>query len=676
VALSPSDGPSDPVFVAFCEARLWPGLGPTLAGQLASAGIHGPGDVSSTSLAALPKIGPTRAGRLFSAFLAAEPIYELAELMAAAGLEVRLARRVVDAFGPPAPRLVRDDPWSLLGIAGFSVDEADRVARVAIPGVSRDDPRRGRGLVAYVLAREANNGHTVTPASSILHALAEFAVPDAIAAITAALESGGVIEVDADEHLIALERYAQAEDAIAVALARLVDAAEPIEVKRSKKGLPDLDDAQLAAVEAALRSGVSVLTGGPGTGKSRTVAAVLELANRAGLSVALAAPTGRAAKRLEELCGAPASTLHRLLGAQARVDGDDISFNGGFARGADWPLDEEVVVVDEVSMLDVELADALLEACADGTHLLLVGDAAQLPSIGPGRVLGDLIDSGVIPVTELATLYRQAEGGSIARLATAVRGGELPPVTTDPTHEVVIVAARDGADAAHRVVQLVTDSIPRALGIDPSQIQVVTPVHRGPAGTQGLNAVLKAQLNPGRRGSSGARFDIGDRVVATANHLDASPTGYANGEVGVVVGVEAGAGVTVEFASGQAEVRGRALADLLHGWAITVHRAQGSEFPAVVVVLPAEAGGMLSRPLVYTALTRAQRHLSIVHAAGPRLAHAVRQVGARPRRTWLGRALAEQLGSLSTAPAMTSTAPAMTSTAPAMKNVNPEGLND
>jgi exodeoxyribonuclease V alpha subunit len=565
-----------------------------------------------------------------------------------------LVRRIVDAFGPPAPRLVRDDPWSLLTIAGLSVDDVDRVARVAIPNVRRDDPRRGRGLVAYVLTRDARDGHTVTGASAVLDALTEFAVPDPVAAVVAALESGQVIEVDPDEHLLALARYAQAEDAIAVALARLLATAEPITVKKAKakpvKGLaadgPVLDTAQQAAVDAALRSGVSVLTGGPGTGKSRTVAAVLELATRAGKTVALAAPTGRAAKRLEELCGVPASTLHRLLGAQARMDGEDLSFTGGFARGADWPLDEDVIVVDETSMLDVELADALLEACADGTHLLLVGDAAQLPSIGPGRVLGDLIDSGAIPTTELTTLYRQAEGGAIARLAAAVRAGDLPAVPDDPTHEVVIVAARDGGDAARRVVQLVTDSIPRALGIAADSIQVVTPVHRGPAGTQSLNAVLKAQLNPGRAnrtGGAGPRFDVGDRVVATANHLDAEPVGYANGEVGVVVGLGDSGAVTVEFASGLAEVRGRALADLLHGWAITVHRAQGSEFPAVVAVLPAEAGGMLSRPLVYTALTRAQRHLSVVHAAGPRLAHAVRHVGARPRRTDLGRALAENL---------------------------------
>ncbi len=542
-----------------------------------------------------------------------------------------MARRVVDTLGPAAPRLVRDDPWGLLAIPGLSPDDVDRVARLAIPGVRGDDPRRGRGLVGYLLTREAREGHTLTGRSDVIGSLAEFGVADAASAVDSAVQSGAVtLGPDGD---LALSRLAEAEAAVADSIARLLATAEPISSGKAKT--PTLDDAQRAAVVAALESGVSVLTGGPGTGKSRTVAAIVTLAEAAGRTVALAAPTGRAAKRLEELCGAPASTVHRLLGAQARQDGEDLSFTGGFARGADEPLDEDLVVIDEASMLDAELAEALLAACADGTHVVLVGDAAQLPSIGPGRVLGDVIDADVVPTTELTTLYRHAEGGTIARVAAGVRGGTLPEVD-DPTREVVVIPARDSADAAHRVVQLVTDSIPRALGIAAEQVQVVTPVHRGAAGTQALNAVLKAKLNPGGRGS---RFDPGDRVVATANHLEAQPVGYANGEVGTVVSVAGDGTVRVEFASGPADIKGKALADLSHGWAITVHRAQGSEFPAVVVVLTAEAGGMLSRPLVYTALTRAQRHLSIVHAAGPRLAHAVRAVGSKPRRTDLIRAL-------------------------------------
>jgi exodeoxyribonuclease V alpha subunit len=206
--------------------------------------------------------------------------------------------------------------------------------------------------------------------------------------------------------------------------------------------------------------------------------------------------------------------------------------SAGFDHDESNPIEAQLVVVDEASMLDVELAAALLSALKDQTHLVIVGDPAQLPSIGPGRVLGDLIDSGVIPVTELKTLYRQTEGGAIARLATAVREGELVAVS-DPDHEVVIVPARGSEDGARRVVQLVTDSIPRVFSTTPDQLQVVTPVHKGPAGTQALNRALKAVLNPGRGAVRG--FDTGDRVVATANHLDAEPTGYANGEVGTVV---------------------------------------------------------------------------------------------------------------------------------------------
>ncbi len=546
-----------------------------------------------------------------------------------AGVDARIAGRAVDMYGPPAPRLVRDDPWRLLAIHGVTPPEADRVARAAIPGVQRDDPRRARALVGWVLARQARDGHTVDTRDDVAAALAEFSPGDAEGAIDAAVEAATVVE--SDDGLLGLARYAEAEDGVAQGVARLMATAEPIDFPPGAKAFSDLDDAQRSAVAAALGGGVTVLTGGPGTGKSRTVATLVRLAEAAGRSVALAAPTGRAAKRLEELCDSPASTLHRLLGAQPRQTGDAVSFDGGFARGEDWPLDEDVVVVDEASMLDVELADALLSACSDTTHLVFVGDAAQLPSIGPGRVLGDLIDAGVVPVTELTTLYRQAEGGTIARLAAAVRTGELAAID-DPTHEVVIVPSRGSAEAAHRVVQLVTDSIPRALSIPAGQVQVVTPVHRGGAGTQALNAALKAALNPG---TGKRRFDPGDRVVATANHLEAEPNGYANGEVGVVDDVSGDGAVTVTFASGPATIKGKALGDLLHGWAITVHRAQGSEFPAVVVVLPPEAGMIMSRPLVYTALTRAQRHLSIVHAAGPAVARAVRQVGALPRRTRL-----------------------------------------
>ncbi|TFV60777.1 UNVERIFIED_ORG: exodeoxyribonuclease V [Bacillus sp. AZ43] len=643
-AATPSTG--DPVFAAFCAAGLWPGLGRRTAAELPAAGITAPDDVTADRLVKLPRVGRQRAERLFSSFLAAQPTYEVVELLVGAGLQAKLAAGVADALGPDAARRLRDDPWALLALPGVDLGDADRLAIAILKGADRQDSRRGRAIVGLTLRTATRDGHTVLPADLVVAALRAEGVADPAAAIVAAVESGEVLEHEPPEpsdpeqepdpalRSLSLARYGMAEEAVAEGIARLAASAEriadPASVRAVAKGL---DQAQTAAVAQVLGSGVSLLTGGPGTGKSRTVAAVVKLLRSKGTDIALAAPTGRAAKRLEELTDHPAVTVHRLLGAQGMT--------GGFARNEEWPLDADVVVVDEASMLDVELTAALLEACPDGTHLLLVGDPAQLPSIGPGHVLGDIIDSGAVPVTELTTLYRQAEGGAIARLATAVRGGELPPVDS-PDREVVVVPATGSAEAARRVVQLVTDSIPRALGIDPGGVQVVTPVHRGPAGTIELNKALKEKLNPGDGAVWG--FDVGDRVVATANHLELEPTGFANGEVGTVTKTGDGT-LDVAFSSGPVTVTGKAMSDLRHGWAITVHRAQGSEWPGVVVVLPPEAGGMLSRPLVYTALTRAQQHLSIVHASGAALSRAVREVDVRPRRTRLASLLAE-LGDL------------------------------
>ena len=634
------------LFLACCAAGLWPGLSRSLATRLVDVGITSADDVSVTSLRKLDDIDAKRAERLAKNFTQAAPRFAVAALLHEAGLPLRPAMAIVDELGSRAADMLAADPWRVLDAGQLQPRDADVFALRTLPQrPGKDDRRRGRAFTVHVLTRAARDGHTVLPDATVASALAGLDVPDPAAAIDAAIDDGAVIDAahydeqageDAEpQRLIGLTRYAMAEDAVAEGLMRLLATAEPLATPEGATAVTGgLDPAQREAVQQVAGDGVVVLHGGPGTGKSRTVAAVVELARARHKRIALAAPTGRAAKRLEELAGQEATTLHRLLGAQPATGENRTTHfrTTQFLRGESWPIDADVVVVDEASMLDVELAAALVDACADGTHLLLVGDPAQLPSIGPGRVLGDILDSAAVPAVELTTLHRQAEGGTIARLAAAVRSGDLPRVE-DPEREVVVLAATGSAEAAHRVVQLVTDSIPRALGIASEDVQVVTPVHRGPAGTLALNKVLKERLNPGSGAASG--FDVGDRVVATANHLD---DGFANGEVGVVTGVVDGA-LTVDFAGGPVAVPPKAVSDLVHGWAITVHRAQGSEWPAVVVVLPPEAGGMLSRPLVYTALTRAQRHLSVVHAAGAAVARGVREVGARPRRTRLSTVL-------------------------------------
>lgn len=628
------------VFAEFCAAGLWPGVGQAMAARLEEAGINSPEDVTAPKLAGLPRMTDRRANRLVTSFIGAGQVYGIVELLVPQEIPARWAARLVDALGDMAGATLREDPWRLLALPDAAVAQADRLARAVEPDVRRDDPRRGRALVDWTLARFARDGHTAAPESLVAERLRPFGV-DTEPAMGAALASGMIARVPdptgSDERWVARQVLAQAESTIAEGLARLVRTASTMAGERAVAGaVKGLDEVQAGAVAVAAVHGVSLLTGGPGTGKSRTVAAIVALCRKVDASIALAAPTGRAAKRLEELAGNNATTVHRLLGARPPAAGRTGSV---FDHDEHNPIEADLVVVDEASMLDVELAAALISALPDTTHLVIVGDPAQLPSIGPGRVLGDLIDSGTVPVTELKTLYRQTEGGSIARLAIAVRGGDLVPVD-DPTHEVVVVPARGSEEAAKRVVQLVTDSIPRVFACDGDQVQVVTPVHRGPAGTQALNRALKAVLNPGTGTVRG--FDVGDRVVATANHIDAEPTGYANGEVGTVMSCGDNT-LRVAFAGGESDISGKALGDLLHGWAITVHRAQGSEWEAVVAVMPPEAGNMLSRPLVYTALTRARRHLSVVHAAGPVLARAVKHIGSIPRRTRLAALLRTEM---------------------------------
>lgn len=544
------------------------------------------------------------------------PLADVAELFASAGVPARLAPVTVDRLGAAAAKELRADPWRLLEVTGVRPDQADFFARAVLGAeAAPGDPRRGAAIAVHLLLRAAGDGHTVTPASAVLAAMEPFGVGEPVEAVRAAIGDGRIAATESE--LLGPARLVSAEETLAEGLARLTAMAEPLP---EAGGLP-------------ARHGVSVLTGPP----QAVEEAVRAAAGAPGVLVT--AVTDRAATAL-----GGAASLHRLLEPGSH----------GYARGVDLPLEADLVVVAEADALDVEHAAALVEACMDGTHLLLCGDPAAPFPLGAGRVLADLTGptdptgaagladvtptgttratgetagAPVLPVTEL----RREPAGAIERIAAAARDGCLAAVE-QADREVVIVPAAAAREAAHRTVQLVTDSIPRALGIPSDDVLVVTPAHRGEAGVTALNRALKAALNPGP-----GPYDTGDRVVCVRDLPCA-----AAGEIGTVTGTGED-GFAVEFPSGTATVPEHALR---HGWSVSVRRAQGTRWPAVVAVLPAEAGGALTRPLVVGALTRARRHLSVVHAAGAELAHAVRERAEPPRRTRLANLLREHLAGM------------------------------
>jgi exodeoxyribonuclease V alpha subunit len=349
---------------------------------------------------------------------------------------------------------------------------------------------------------------------------------------------------------------------------------------------------------------VSVLTGGPGTGKSTTVRELVARARRGRANVALAAPTGRAAKRLEELAEHPATTIHRLL--EARPDEDD-GFR--FRFGPDEPLPYDLVVIDETSMCDTWLAARLIGAIPDGAHLVLVGDADQLPSVGSGDVLRDLVRSGTVPSAHLSEIHRQAAGSRIVTLARAILEGDPGPLV-GVDGDVFVAEEADRSAIAARVVRTVAERAPEHFGVALDDIQVLAPLYRGPNGVDALNTALKEALNPGSGRPSVAGHHVGDRVMQTRNDPELD---VANGDVGTVVDLSVRDGsLRVGYPRGEVTHPRDRVRDLVPAWAVTVHKAQGGEWPVVVLVLDPAHRSMLWRNLAYTAVTRASRALVLV----------------------------------------------------------------
>jgi hypothetical protein len=605
----------------------------------------------------------------------AEALRATAEVLAAGGAPAELVTATVAALGEAAPALLRENPWAVLGVPGVRPEHADGFARGLLGSdCGPDDPRRAQALAVWLLERAALRGHTAVELPELSSGLEKQGVTDPTAALAAMLGEGGdgsvmgfqeevqepgshrsasagSAEDDEDQEppvrvLLALDRLGLAEDSLADALVRLIstfegDPVPPAAPTDETDTGADADteaDADLAGGDPAP---VLDWAAAADTAPSASAAALIRAVADAGLVL----HTGGAAARAEPVAlvraarglglrawvaAATADGRRRLADEHAVTLTGLLSGAEGPGRSPDGTLALDLLVVCDSPALDLESAATLVESVADGARLVLSGDPAELWSAGPGRVFADLLAAKACP----AVASRTPDFGPIGELASGVGIGELLPVEA-PDKEVVIVTAKDGPESVHRALQLVGDSIPRALGIPAEQIRVLTPGHGGPAGTRALNAALKQRFNPGPGAFGG--FDAGDAVVHSPAPGVARPgTVRAGGPQGLLL----------ECEGEEVRVPREQVGTVRHGWALTAHQAVGRRWPGVVVLLAPDAASELTRQWVYTAFSRAERHLSVVHAVGPALAQAVATVPAQARTTRLRGVLVEQTADL------------------------------
>ncbi|MFQ5459529.1 MAG: ATP-dependent RecD-like DNA helicase [Anaerolineae bacterium] len=586
-------------------------------------------------------IGAVTARRIAASWSRPDPARKAMMFLQGQGIGAGTAARIYGEYGDGSVAVVKANPYLLAReVRGIGFRTADLIARRL--GLPVDSPDRLDAGVLHALEVMADRGHTVPPREELLDLASSLLAVDAteLADCLPRLERTGAAQVV--DGRAGLPRLVRAETGIASGVAILLDdeagALGPFAgagweklLDRVQASLPHpLAPMQRTAVRSALTSKVAVLTGGPGTGKTTTVRAILALARGRGQRVALAAPTGRAAKRLAQACGQKAATIHRLL-----------EFDPGektlFRRGPDRPVAADLVVVDEASMIDTMLMHALVRAMAPTAHLLLVGDADQLPSVGPGNVLRDLAASGVVPVVRLETVFRQAAGSHIVVNAHRIHQGLVPRFPKD-SRDSFLFRVDDPAAAARMAVDVAARRIPRRFSLDPrADVQVLAPMHRGPAGVAALNDALQETLNPPRpdRGEvsiGGRAIRVGDRVMQTANDYAKA---VFNGDQGLVTAVDPQTrDVTVDFDGRPVSYSGRDADALTLSWACSVHKSQGSEFPAVVLVVVPAHYVMLQRNLLYTAATRA-RQLCVVVGSPKALATAVNNDRPAERHTGL-----------------------------------------
>lgn len=580
---------------------------------------------------------------------------EIVSMLLSHGIGQAVAKKIVDHYGDDANRIVKTRPYKLADdVHGIGFKKADQIA--LSQSMPKDAPERIRAGLVYQIQALQREGHCASPRdvlrkeTSKLLLVRDHQIDHEIDRL---LEEGAFVEDLIGQRPVLYERRMR-EREVAVAdmltehvagdfdlTAGLDDLDGLIDSAASAVGIT-LHDNQRSAVRTALASGVAVITGGPGTGKTstiRTFIAAYEQLMGDGAEVVLAAPTGRAAKRMTEATGRDARTLHRLLGWTGNKQSADAS-----SRDANREIEATALVVDESSMKDLYLIHEVMKALKDGCRLILVGDADQLPSVGPGNVLADIVESGAIPVARLTQIFRQSDGSSIAAAARQINQGRVPNMTS-PRHssDMWRVATEDAEHAADKAIRLASEVLPE-LGWNPlSDIQVLTPGHAHESGTAELNRRLQATLNPPAGDKAeiehqGRVFRAGDRVIQTANNYDLE---VFNGDIGNVVGVQTSGEETlliVDYDGQQAVYRRAHLDQLQLAYAITIHKAQGSEFPVVICVMTTQHYIMLRRNLLYTAVTRA-RTLCATVGQDQAVAIAVRRDGGR-RITGLAQRLA------------------------------------
>ncbi|MFE4062047.1 ATP-dependent RecD-like DNA helicase [Streptomyces sp. NPDC059096] len=639
------------------------GIGPVFADRIVGHFGLETLDIIETAperLVEVPGLGPKRTRSIAAAWEEQKAIKEVMVFLQGVGVSTSIAVRIYKKYEDASISVVRNEPYRLAAdVWGIGFLTADRIAQAV--GIPHDSPERVKAGIQYALSQSTDQGHCFLPEDRlisdavklltvdtglVIECLAELAAEDeGVVRERVPGPEGGEEEINA----VYLVPFHRAELSLSAQVLRLLrtdqdrmPAFRDVAWDKALTWLAGRTGAELApeqrqAVRLALTEKVAVLTGGPGCGKSFTVRSIVELARAKKAKVVLAAPTGRAAKRLAELTGAEASTVHRLL--ELRPGGDA-------AYDRDRPLDADLVVVDEASMLDLLLANKLVKAVAPGAHLLLVGDVDQLPSVGAGEVLRDLLaGSGPVPSVRLTRIFRQAQQSGVVTNAHRINSGAHP--VTEGLSDFFLFVEEETEDAGRVTVDVAARRIPAKFGLDPRRdIQVLAPMHRGPAGAGALNGLLQQAITPGRpdlpeKRLGGRVFRVGDKVTQIRNNYEKGQNGVFNGTVGVVTSLNQEEQRLTVLTDEDEEVPYDfdELDELAHAYAVTIHRSQGSEYPAVVIPVTTGAWMMLQRNLLYTAVTRAKK-LVVLVGSRKAIGQAVRTVSAGRRFTALGHRLA------------------------------------